>query len=831
MGQIPKEFIESIPVVRSRKLNQDKLKMIRNLMTGEVGKFEESRTVLYPVVLRAIQTHMPLGESLDLDEPYLCIAILQIVLDILERNNRPAHMVWELHTILPALVSLTLAAQEQHLGMRTLKTPDQSVTQFCNVDVLVDSLSCLLTVLHLMSDEQLDAFIDQLSFNRTQLENFLSKMLTVTRNALKINLYPDMWVVLYALEMSVMAKILQRFSRPIQTYFLDDDNFDYEMWHNYMLMGFAVLSHESLQLEKFTPTKRNFILNRYGDIRDAAVPEIRSMWQCLEEKQLRFTHLLSGRCLEVARTVPGNSQQLATDIYFDLLSREFLLTHSFKDIERHTIDYLYNLAHSPQNVGDTFIAYLLQTLEPKLNAITELAQPGTAYLRDIKQLYDLMCALLKFPDTAVYEDERTSVALRLMEYIEKSGHMRREMYCRYVKILVDLHVSLKSYIEAGMTQLQQIPLYSWNNNPVEALSEYPAETESTRKERLYYEALKFFDEGEAWERAIALANELRRHYEEVYDYDKLSELLKTEAGYFYKIIHSQRYYCNYYRVVYYGNGFDSEIQGKEFVYRSEKMEPVMDFTNRIKKKYPTAKIFMSSDVPPPEMMAQNDQIISITTLTLASEAELEGKEPHWVGREHTMPISVLRYAQNNDLKVFSYAKAVQKSTEKKPANEFKDLWVLKTLIVSEDSFPSNRRRVPVVHRQEVMIPPVQNAVIAIVSKNKELRDKVEQVSKAPEGPVDVGPLSMNLNGMIDAAVNGGTQKYVEAFLTPQFVLDNPDAEPSVRQLKEALQQQLVDLRTGLDVFGRRCDEQLRGLHQHLSRYYEQMCDKMRPILQ
>ena len=42
--------------------------------------------------------------------------------------------------------------------------------------------------------------------------------------------------------------------------------------------------------------------------------------------------------------------------------------------------------------------------------------------------------------------------------------------------------------------------------------------------------------------------------------------------------------------------------------------------------------------------------------------------------------------------VFSYSKAVQKSTEKKPANEFKTLWVTKTYIFTKDAFPTNRRR-------------------------------------------------------------------------------------------------------------------------------------------
>ena len=48
------------------------------------------------------------------------------------------------------------------------------------------------------------------------------------------------------------------------------------------------------------------------------------------------------------------------------------------------------------------------------------------------------------------------------------------------------------------------------------LLQFPAEPESTRKERLYQAALRFFDEGEAWERGIALAEELRAHYQRTY---------------------------------------------------------------------------------------------------------------------------------------------------------------------------------------------------------------------------------------------------------------------------------------------------------------------------
>ena len=67
-----------------------------------------------------------------------------------------------------------------------------------------------------------------------------------------------------------------------------------------------------------------------------------------------------------------------------------------------------------------------------------------------------------------------------------------------------------------------------------------------------------------------------------------------------------------------------DIRGKEFIYRGERMEPVMDFTNRMRKKFPAAKILMSSDVPSAELATQYTQIISITTLVCSNREEMSG---------------------------------------------------------------------------------------------------------------------------------------------------------------------------------------------------------------
>jgi len=122
------------------------------------------------------------------------------------------------------------------------------------------------------------------------------------------------------------------------------------------------------------------------------------------------------------------------------------------------------------------------------------------------QMYELMSSLLKFPGTEIYEDERTSVALKLMNYLEETGHVRKEMMSRYVQYLVDLHLGLGNFVEgkciadmwqcdrlftgyvrgvapsaAGMTQLYQIKILDWSDAMLDAQGSMPSEPERARK--------------------------------------------------------------------------------------------------------------------------------------------------------------------------------------------------------------------------------------------------------------------------------------------------------------------------------------------------------------
>ncbi len=85
-------------------------------------------------------------------------------------------------------------------------------------------------------------------------------------------------------------------------------------------------------------------------------------------------------------------------------------------------------------------------------------------------------------------------------------------------------------------------------------------------------------------------------------------------------------------------------------------------------------------------------------------------------------------------------------------------------------------------------------VFNIISKNNELKEITADVAVSRDDKVNTGPLSMNLAGVIDAAVQGGVEKYKEAFFDGTYLLVNPDHAPFINQFKAALGKQLEILK-------------------------------------
>ena len=89
---------------------------------------------------------------------------------------------------------------------------------------------------------------------------------------------------------------------------------------------------------------------------------------------------------------------------------------------------------------------------------------------------------------------------------------------------------------------------------------YPTQKEWQRKEELYLKIIQYLEKGKQWEHAIPLCKELAHIYEhKVFDYTKLSSILKRQASLYEKVISSSedtlRLDPEYFRVGFYGTGF------------------------------------------------------------------------------------------------------------------------------------------------------------------------------------------------------------------------------------------------------------------------------------
>ena len=172
------------------------------------------------------------------------------------------------------------------------------------------------------------------------------------------------------------------------------------------------------------------------------------------------------------------------------------------------------------------------------------------------------------------------------------------------------------------------------------------------------------------------------------------------------------------------------------------------------------------------------------------------------------------------------------------------------------ALPCARRRVPVVQQTVVLRTPLANALEAIVDKNNTLftcvlrceeaalalhrakcaartlregkaRDKKGESEARVKRAEDLlqsslQPLSQQLTGVIDAAVQGGVAKYVEAFFESCYMEENPHEQRAMKRFKRALSTQLEVLDRGLRIFHAHSAEKLKPLVDHLKKMFNKM---------
>ncbi|XP_022235958.1 dedicator of cytokinesis protein 4-like isoform X2 [Limulus polyphemus] len=177
-----------------------------------------------------------------------------------------------------------------------------------------------------------------------------------------------------------------------------------------------------------------------------------------------------------------------------------------------------------------------------------------------------------------------------------------------------------------------------------------------------------------------------------------------------------------------------------------------------------------------------------------------------------VPEKVLSYYLVNDVRTFQFDRPVHKGPIAKD-NEFKSLWIERTTLTIGSRLPGILRWFEVTDRQVEEISPIAHACETVDHMNKELRRLIAQYTNDPKR--SISPLSMRLQGVIEAAVNGGIAKYQEAFFTAGFATQNPEQTEYIDRLKILILEKVQILEGGLSLHGRLAPPEVLPLHHRL----------------
>lgn len=186
-----------------------------------------------------------------------------------------------------------------------------------------------------------------------------------------------------------------------------------------------------------------------------------------------------------------------------------------------------------------------------------------------------------------------------------------------------------------------------------------------------------------------------------------------------------------------------------------------------------------------------------------------------------VPEKIARFYHVNDVTRFQHDRPVYKGQIDKD-NEFKSLWIERTILDTGAPLPGILRWFEVINRSVQELTPVEFACETMENVQKELYDLIMQYRADPGR--NINPFSMRLQGIIDANVMGGISKYQEAFFSEQFAKsqEGRGQQGNVQHLKSLILEQIQILDKALELHGSLAPDGVQPLHNRLLERYSQL---------
>ncbi|KOX80154.1 Dedicator of cytokinesis protein 2 [Melipona quadrifasciata] len=732
----------------------------------------------------------------------------------------------------------------KEIMLTALRTIIQTVISMDRENPLVGNLvSVMLAIFRQMTQHHYEIYINHFG-TKFDLLDFLMEILLVFKDLVSKSVFPGDWCEMIMLQNSIILKSLRYFSGTIRDCFFTD--FEQQAWSNFFHCAIAFLTQPTLQLETFTPSKRNRIVSRYNDMRRETAFEIRSMWFNLGQHKILFVPALVGAILEMALIPESELRKATIPIFFDMMQCEF---YSSRIVEGYG-----DTKRDPAHIKANFIEYENEMIA-KLDILVEGGRGDEQFrllwiqvmgnlcekhstmreqgLRFVDIVAKLMERLLQYRDIihAESQEHRMLCIVNLLEFYSEIN--RNEMYIRYVNKLCELHLECDNYTEAAYSLKLHSQLLAWSDQPLSPLLRSHryliCQTHRELKEALYNDMIEYFDKGKMWECALAVCKELVAQYEEeTFDYLQLSVLLTRMAKFYDSIVKQLRPEPEYFRVAYYGRGHPAFLQNKVFIYRGKEYERLSDFCSRTLNQLPNAEQMNKLSPPTSEMLESSHQYVQINRVD-----PLMDEKRHRLSGKPITAEAVLRYHRVNDVQRFRFSRPApkkdltsttvnsgDKEKETITNNEFASLWLERTVLVTSHPLPGILRCFPVTSSETYLVSPLRNAIETMEATNTTLRDLI--LAHKADNNIPLNPLSMKLNGILDPAVMGGIDNYEKAFLNSEYRNTHPEESSDLLKLEGLIAEQIPLLSVGVQLHKVRAPPELIPFHQRLEQCFISM---------
>ena len=386
----------------ARARNQCMLSTVKS----KLFKSPESRAVLLPCILHSLSQQLQRHEQ---EEG--CVEVLVEVLSVLQENNGISN-----HDISMVIRNMF------YLVLTIIRATDKQAPPSHTGQYIVS----LIAMLKVMKEEHYSELLMSFS-ERSRLLGFLIELFGVFEDLICSNVYAKNWMIMYMVQNNILVQATTYFTQALCDRFLKGQQFEQQVWIAFFQLAVTFITQWSLQLENFSEAKRTKILDKYGDIRTVMAFQVLSMWQALDDFQVKFVPFLIGPFVSMTLVPQSDLRKATMPIFFDMMEAEMKSCTNFKQVEDALFHHLDEQVSAGR--GDEDYRWLLsKVLTERCQRHPSLADTGITFGESLTGLLE---RLLDYRSVGHGEEnrfKRTVCTVNLLTYYREIGRYWRRRF-------------------------------------------------------------------------------------------------------------------------------------------------------------------------------------------------------------------------------------------------------------------------------------------------------------------------------------------------------------------------------------------------------------------